>query len=85
MRGVHARLLARLLAWRFRPDQAAGLSAVIELRVLGPGNRAAVPITATIRDGHCTVAPGVAEQPGMVATLALATPSSLAMQDLATS
>ena len=55
-----------LMASRFKPEKAAGVSAVIQYEISGEGGGT---WNATIKDGKCTVASGTAASPSLTLTL----------------
>ena len=55
-----------LMASRFKPEKAAGLSAVIQYEISGEGGGT---WNATIKDGKCSVASGAATTPNLTLTM----------------
>jgi hypothetical protein len=71
-RAVHrivVRALPSAIGRRFDARSAAGLEAVFELAVRGPGDRAD-RFELTVADERCSVSPGAPERPGARATIA---------------
>ncbi len=55
-----------LMASRFKPEKAAGVSAVIQYEITGEGGGT---WNATIKDGKCAVVSGAAASPSLTLTL----------------
>ncbi len=55
-----------LMASRFKPEKAAGVSAVIQYEITGEGGGT---WNATVKDGKCAVASGTAASPSLTLTL----------------
>ena len=55
-----------LMQGRFKPEKAAGVSAVIQYEITGEGGGT---WSATIKDGKCAVASGAATNPSLTLTM----------------